>query len=258
MERPNDRTALTRKTPWARWGRRWVLTLMAVAGLLAVGFVPTQTKQGIDYSVSTHTLPLYAKALDFVQRYSSYARLASQIAREHGSPEARALAIFEWTRESIRDTPAGFPVIDDHVSHIIIRGYGEPDQKADVFTALTTYAGVPAFWTQSGNAPSRPVLSYVWIDRGWRVFDVENGIIFRNRQGALASAEELAQDRSLTRSYAADPVYRAKGYDSYFDDFRSPIPPDILRSELQMLWPRASYRVKRLVGLGRREWQDGR
>lgn len=251
------RSASTQTRRPRRW-RRWALTLIVVAGLVAVGLVPTETKQGVDFSVSTHTLPLYAKALDFLQRDSSYARLAQQIVGEQASAESRSLTIFEWTRKNVRDTPAGFPVVDDHVSHIIIRGYGVDDQKADVFTTLTTYAGVPAFFGYAQRDSRDLVLSFVWIGRAWRVFDVEHGIAFRNRGGALASAEELAADRSLVAVNAANRVDPSTPYDSYFAGFHPPVAPDILRPELQMIWPRVSHSVKRLVGLGRREWQDGR
>ena len=168
------------------------------------------------------------------------------------------LAIFDWTRESIRDQPGGLPVVDDHVSHIIIRGYGQVDQKADVFTTLTTYAGVPGTWGFSDPPSPELILSFVWMDRHWKVFDVENGIVFRNRRGELASAEELARDPWVLESVARGRTYNGEPYASYFADYRPPNPPDMLRSEMQMLWPRVSHRVKRFVGLGRREWQTER
>jgi hypothetical protein len=239
-----------------RW-RRWLAFLGVVIGLVALAFVPTETTQGIDFAVTSRRLPLYAKALDFVQRDWSYSRLAAGIAPEDASPESRALAIFEWTRRNIRDTPNGFPVVDDHVSHIVIRGYGEAEQKADVFTTLATYAGLPGYWTRVGNEPPTLVLSYVWIAGRWRVFDVENGVVFRTSRGGLASVHDLIVDPSVLASVAEDRLYHSRPYRRYFDDFRAPIPPDLLRAEQQMLWPRAFHRVKRLVGLGQRQWQVG-
>ena len=233
------------------------MSLAAIAGLTAVARIPVETKQGVDFSVSTYTIPLYAKALDFVQRDTSYARLVQRLVSEEMSAESRALTLFDWTRKNIRDTPAGFPVVDDHVSHIIIRGYGESDQQTDVFTTLTTYAGVPAFWTLTQPPSPELILSFVWIDGRWRVFDVANGIVFRNRNGALATVEELARDPSVAESVAANHTHRGKPYGSYLVGFRPSRPPDVLRAELHMLWPRVSYRLKRLVGLSRREWQDG-
>jgi hypothetical protein len=230
------------------------LPAFAVLALVMVALVPVQSMQGIDYRVATHTLPLYAKALDFVQRDSMYERLAGEIAGGAISPEARALAIFDWTRAHIRDTPDGFPVVDDHISHIVIRGYGEDDQKADVFTTLSTYAGVPAFWPLTDPPSPELILSYVWIDGRWRVVDVANGIVFRRKDGALAAVEELAADASIVHSGAGDRTHRSKPYVSYFDGFRPPQAPDILRAELQMTWPRLTYRVRRFVGMTRRDW----
>lgn len=225
---------------------------------MAIALVPTETRQGVDFSQYTFTLPLYEKAVDFVQRDLSYARLVERLVSEDEPAESRALTLFDWTRENIRDVPAGFPIVDDHVSHIIIRGYGQEDQKADVFTTLTTYAGLPGTMGFSDPPSPRLVLSYIWIDGRWTVFDVENEIVFRNRSGGLASVEEVTDDPWVLESVAANRVYLGKPYASYFVDYRAPNPQDVVRAELQMLWPRASYRLKRILGLGRREWQAER
>ena len=65
------------------------------------------------------------------------------------------MEIFIWTCENIRKQPDGLPVIDDHVWHIIIRGYGEPDQSSDVFTTLCNYAGIRAFYALASYAGSK-------------------------------------------------------------------------------------------------------
>jgi len=236
--------------------RRWLLLPVTVAALAGVAVIPTETRQAVDSTLYVHTIPLYAKALDFVQRDLGYARLVSGIVDEEAAPEARALTLLEWTRRNIRDTPDGFPVVDDHVLNIIIRGYGPAWQKAEVFTTLTTYAGVPAFVASSRQIAPRLTLSFVWVERRWRVFDVDNGIVFRNRRGDLASADELAHDPSLSTAAAGGRSYRSQPYEAYFEGFRPPVAPDVLRGELQMLWPRLSYPVMRLIGLGRREWQS--
>lgn len=252
----------TRGTPAQSRRRRrwvlWILPLAALAGLAAVARMSVETRQGVDFTVSTYTMPLYAKALDFVQRDSTYARLVRRLVTDQQSPEARALTLFEWTRTNIRDTPDGFPVVDDHVTNIIIRGYGVADQKADVFTTLATYAGVPAFVGLSATEKKPHVLlSFAWIAQRWRVFDVENGIVFRKRRGELASADELASDGSLIAAAAAGRTYRSRPYELYFEGFQPPVAPDILRAELQMLWPRTTHRMMRMAGLGRREWENG-
>lgn len=237
-----------------RW--RSAATFLAVLiGAVAIAFMPTDTRQGIDGVVSTYRLPLYAKTLDFVQRDSMYRRLASRIVSDDATAEQKALILFEWTRANIRDSPRGLPVVDDHISHIIIRGYGDADQKADVFTTLLTYAGVPARWAWIGKGPY-VLLSLAWIDRRWRAFDVQNGIVFRSRTGALASVEELAGDPEVLQSAAAGRMHLTRPYATYFEGFRPPVAPDLLRAEGQMLLPRALYPLQRLVGLGRREWQE--
>lgn len=242
----------------SRW-RCGLAILVGAVGIGALGLMPTETKQGINGVVTSHRLPLYAKTLDFLQRDSTYGRLAGRIVPEDATPGQKALTLFEWTRQNILDSPRGLPVVDDHISHIIIRGYGDPDQKADVFTTLLTYAGVPAYWIWVGKDGKGPfvLLSLAWIDGAWRAFDVQNGIVFRTARGTLASVEELARDPWVLKAEEGR-VYRERPYPSFFDGFAPPVAPDLLRAELQMLWPRAFYRGLRFVGLGRREWQQAR
>ena len=245
---------MNRLGPLARW--RYLLAFLAAAvAIVALALVPTDTRQGVNGVVSSYRLPLYAKALDFVQRDSMYARLAQRIVPEDAIAEQKALIVFEWTHKNIRNTPRDLPVVDDHIAHIIIRGYGDPDQKADVFTTILTYAGVPARWVWLGTGPHL-ILSLAWIDRRWRAFDVHNGIVFRTSAGALASVEDLAADPSIVRSVAAERVRSSQPYTAYFEHFSPPAAPDLLRAEGQMLWPRAFHPLLRLVGLGRREWHE--
>jgi hypothetical protein len=236
----------------ARWPRFVLLVVAVVVGVLWIANLPMRTRQGVDFVTSTSTLPLYLKALDFVQRDASYGRLARRIVGDRTEAQARALALFEWTRQHIRDTPGGFPIVDDHIWHIMVRGYGEDDQKADVFTTLATYVGVPSFWMFSEELP----LSFAWINRGWAMFDVANGVVFRHPGGALVTAEDVARNPHIVDADTVGRTYRGRPYGSYFAGFRPPTPPDILRPEMQMLWPRVAHRAKRLVGLGRREWEE--
>ena len=232
--------------------RRLGLWAVGLAALVAVANVPTTTHQGVNFVVSARTLPAYVKALDFVDRDANYKGLARQIAGRGSSEEARLRAVFEWTRTNIRDTPAGFPVVDDHVWHIIIRGYGQDDQKADVFTTLLTYAGVPAYWIFIGPRPEL-TLSLVEIEGKWRAIDVPNGVIFKGPDGQLATPELISADRQLV-ARQGPPRYRGLEYTRYFDRFRAPTAPDITRAEMQMVWPRIWFNVKRLAGRGGDAW----
>ncbi len=164
--------------------RRWRIAAF-VSGIavvfVALAAAPLSTRQGINYQVAVRSIPAYAKTLGFLYRHFEYQRLAGEITRGKRSPQERVLAVFDWTTQNIHSVPEGFPVVDDHVLHIIIRGYGTDDQKADVFTTLSTYAGVPAFW-QWTKQPSGAVLvvSFARIGQEWVVFDVAKGIAFRS------------------------------------------------------------------------------
>jgi hypothetical protein len=233
--------------------RRLGLWAIGIAVLVGVANVPTTTRQGVNYVVTTRTLPAYVKALDFVERSVNYQQLARQIAGDAPSDEARMRAVFDWTRANIRDTPPGFPVIDDHVWHIIVRGYGEDDQKADVFTTLLSYAGVRAYWIFIGPRPEL-TLSLVEIDRRWRPVDVANGLIFKGPDERLATVEQLGESRDLGPRQGPA-TYQGLPYSRYFEGFRPPAPPTITRPEMQMVWPRVWYATKRLAGAGGTAWE---
>ncbi len=229
------------------------LVLMTAVGVVGIARVPVTSRQGVDGVVTTYRIPLYAKALDFVTRADNYGRLAGRIVGSDPDETARVLRLFEWTRANVRDTPREFPIVDDHVWHIVMRGYGQDDQKADVFTTLAAYAGLRAYWMLLRISPREVLpLSLVEVDRRWRMFDVANGIVFRTKRGQLATPEELAATPSLVCVAAgAGRHYNNHPYAAYFANFRVPTPPDITRSELQMVWPRVRYQLKQLFNPSR-------
>jgi hypothetical protein len=233
--------------------RRLALALAAIAAVVAIANIPLTTLQGVNYVVTPRVLPAYVKAIDFVERDVNYGQLAAQVTAGARSDEAKMRAVFDWTRANVRSTPEGFPVIDDHVWHIVIRGYGQDDQKADVFTTLLTYAGVPAYWIFIGPRPEL-TLSLVRVNGRWRAIDVANGVIFKAPDGQLATAEDVAADHRL--AIAQGPAqYGGIEYGRYFDRFRAPDAPAITRPEMQMLWPRLWFNMKRMAGRGGRPWE---
>jgi hypothetical protein len=227
--------------------------LLAVAGagvaaLLAIGTATVTTRQGVNYQVSTRELPLYAKALGFLDRHVQYRLLARQITRGGATDSDRLLAVFDWTRAHIRPTPADWPVIDDHIWHIIVRGHGQEDQMADVFTTLCTYAKVPAFWRVIEFPDGeRGVLSFARVDGAWAVVDVANGLVFRRASGALASLEELQRDPQLVRTTAGARRLGGRPYGEALAQITLRI-PRTLRAHLQMPGPRLWYELRRLTG----------
>ena len=235
------------------------LASIAVVGLAvtATGIVtaPTTVRQGFNYTVSVQSLPRYIKAWDFLDRHFHYRLLATQITQGLRSDEERALAVYTWTRTHIRPTPRDWSVVDDHILHIIIRGHGVSDQMADVFTTLSTYGGVPAFWIVAKPKGHRGylVVSFAKVEGRWVVFDVAHGFVFRDHQGRLAALETLVADPQLVRSVAGD--FKAGGiaYEAYLTGAMPLEVPRPLRAELQMPWPRCWYEAKRLAGFVKEE-----
>jgi transglutaminase-like putative cysteine protease len=213
--------------------------VLAGAGWL---IAPSTTRQAVDFEVSTRQIPRYVKVLDFMSRHYRYRELAREITQGLTSDRERVLAVFNWTKRNIRQTPAGWPIVDDHILHIIIRGHGAGEQPADVFATLATYAGVPAYWRA---LPSGWMLAFARIEGKWRVFDMTNGLVLRNARGDLVTREELAGNPDEWKGQPAEirPLLAASS--GYLSDAAVPQP---LRAELQMLWPRLVYELRRAIG----------
>ena len=217
-------------------------------GGVGLATMPATTRQGVNFQVSVRSVPLYVKAVAFLHRHFQCALLAGQITQGRGSDLARALAVFEWTRQHIRPTPAGWPVVDDHILDIIIRGYGLDDQMADVFTMLATYAGVPAFWRVAKVSGGRLVLAFARVDGRWTVWDVAHGLAFREADGRLADVHALIADPALVRATAGSLAPDGVPYDRYVAQLQPFQAPAMLRAEQQMLWPRVWFEVRRAIG----------
>lgn len=221
--------------------------LMVVAfGVLVVGLMmaPATTRQGVNFTVTTHQLPLYLKLLSFMDRHYQYRYIAQQVTAGLSSDRERAARLLDWTRRQIHPTPPGLPVVDDHILHIIIRGYGEPDQMADVFTTLATYAGVPAFWeVVKIEEKGRLILSFAKIDGRWAVFDVARELMFTDAHGQPVDVRELALHPELTDAVVGNEAPYGIPYRRYVERLSAFQVPAVLRAEKQMPLRRIWYEV---------------
>ena len=142
--------------------------------------------------------------MEFIDRDRNIAATADAVLGGIEGEEAKAAAALAWTRANVRNAPSGLPIIDDHIWHIIIRGYGEADQRSDVFTTLLAYAGVRAYWTFIGTKPEEIPISYASIRRSLaRVRRRAAGWSFATPRAQLATPDELAGDHDLIRAAAA-------------------------------------------------------
>ncbi|MBY0493475.1 MAG: hypothetical protein K2Y23_04620 [Cyanobacteria bacterium] len=226
-----------------------------ITAVVAVACWPATRSVGVNHVVSTQRLPLWAKATDFIDRDANLASAARSILGGANTEAAKAAAALAWTRANIRAVPGGFPVIDDHVWHIMVRGYGTDDQRADVFTTLLAYDGMPAYWMLIGEPPSSATISYARVDGLWRVFDVSNGIVFKNAGGELATPDEISGNHDLVRASATGVIADVDAYVAAFDDYTAPLAPEVLRADLQMPGRRLWHETRRLFGKQGRQWQ---
>ncbi len=238
---------MTQHVPRRRTRRFVTIATLTVAfGIAGILAMPTTTRQGVDFTVSVRQLPLYLKALSFVDRHCQYRHLARQVTVGLSSDRERVLRLFEWTRQQVRPTPPGFPIVDDHILHIIIRGYGEPDQMADVFTTLATYAGIPAFWeaVQRDEGPGRLVFSFAKVDGRWAVFDVAHGVVFTDPHGRFLDVQDLLTHPEFVEASVGTRAPHGIPYQQYLQQLRPLEVAPILRAQKQMPWPRLLYEVQ--------------
>lgn len=211
--------------------RKIILYVTVLALLIVIFSIPVETRQGVNFVVTVRKIPLYVKLCGFLYRGYQYKELSRQITTGIESDVDKVMAIYNWTVKNIKRPPKGFTIVDDHIWNIIVRGYGTPDQVADVFTTLASYAGYEAYWEklQSDKASESLILSFVKINSTWYIFDVYNR---RSFISGLA--------RKLSTPYGPT-------YDDYLkssDSSKSNLP--IKRPDKQKIIPRLFFELKKV------------
>lgn len=228
------------------WLKRVVFIFLILFGIIAILNVKVTTREGINYQWQTIEIPLYLKVLDFFDRHYNYKWLVKKITDNSKQEEEKVLKIFEWTHKNIKKVPEGYPVIDDHVWHIIVRGYGADDQSSDVFTTLCNYAGVDAFfsWVYVKDRSSRIPLSFVKVNERWNVFDPYNGVYFKNREKGLASIEDISKGDWLVEG--VDKIKKPDiDYTMYLKNLPSLKEIGLKRANIQSPINRLRYEIKK-------------
>lgn len=215
-----------------------------ILAVLAVLNMQVTYQQGINYEVRTVKIPLYLKIIDFISRDYHYKETVRAIVGDNDSQNDKALKIFSWTYNTIKPIPEGFPVIDDHAWHIIIRGYGTEDQACDVFATLCNYAGLEAYFSfldpQKGSR--KLPLAFVRIEGKWRIFDPAHAVYFENKQGNFADVEEVGQGNYLLE---AKPGQNLPDYPNYLKNLPSIKDMGLSRANIQSPFRRFLYELKK-------------
>jgi hypothetical protein len=223
-----------------------------ILGIVLLGIIthwPVQTRVGVDYEWSERPILFYEKVTNFFSRHFQTKYLVSNLLEEVDYPEDQVQLLFAWSRDHIRSTPPGFPVVDDHVWHIIVRGYGATDQRTEAFALLASYAGYPAtvgVMRIPGTA-SGLIVALVKIDQLVHVFDVERGIVFLDEDGQLIDAARLATAPEVVRSITNGVEIAGRSYEHYVPSLLN-LDLTFNRMELQKPWPRLKYETFQFVG----------
>lgn len=220
--------------------------LAFILGLFVLWMIaqwPVTTRQGVNFRVRTLQIPLYVKVIEFLDRDYHYRRLAREITDGVRGEAERAEAIFRWMRAHLyAGTPEGLPVVDDHVWHVVLRGYGGDDQLADLFVTLAAYAGVPAsvqrVRTPEGSA--RVSIALFQADGRWVPVDPYRGYWFTDAQGRLADLEAMRRDPAIAKRIVGEQMVGGAPYVAYLSEVTPPIAGSAgaLRAVRQQPWRR--------------------
>ncbi|MFH1508139.1 MAG: transglutaminase-like domain-containing protein [Candidatus Omnitrophota bacterium] len=224
-----------------------LITVIVLAIFVFILNTPVVTRQGIDYRVSHIQIPLYLKALNFIDRHYNYADLVKKITKDKKGPEEKAMALFAWTYQNIKRQPVELSIVDDHPWNIIVRGYGVAEQSSDVFTTLCNYAGMRAYYSYVYNKDRSAgiPLSFVKIKKDWYIFDLYNGFSFRDGSGRLLSIDKLKSGIDYLR--LGNKGYTDIDYSFYLADLSTHPLVRLGRANIQSPFNRFIYQVRRWI-----------
>jgi len=207
-----------------------VTSAIVVVAVIALANIPLHTRQGVNGVVRMKVIPLYAKCSAFLARDYEYKSLLAEIIAGKRTDEEKITAIFDWTVKHIKKTPPGFDTYDDHIWNIIVRQYGAPDQMADVFTTLASYAGYPSFFANvspKGQAGKRLTLGFILYGTKWHIFDV--------------AGQKMFVDRS-----PLDPTPDGIPYSAYINNVDKGLFLEyVKRPDKQKIFPRIIYEIQK-------------
>lgn len=217
---------------------RRIMWTTAVILILAAAVWPVETRFGVNYQWSGRTITRFEKAVHFLSRDLQTRRLVAELLRGAGaSRDERLTLLFDWTVRNVRPVPAGFPVVDDHVLHIILRGYGAPDQRTEAFALLASYAGYPATAATLTADRGRLIVALVRDRDQTFLFDVNNTLAFATPQGTLADVGQLVRSPQLVAEAAGSLTIDGLPYLRYVEGLRD-LRVTFARMEAQKPWPR--------------------
>lgn len=180
-----------------RFMPRVTFPFLLLTGVFLLGSWPVTTRSGVNYQWSSKPIPLAEKAVHFLSRDLQTRRLSREIVRGASNEQEKMDKIFSWVTRNIRSVPPGFPVVDDHIQNIWIRGYGTPDQRAEVFALLSSYSGfsTEVQLLKEGGSSHQKWVAWVRGKREMFLFDGENQTLVRIPQTDPRAPRSFRSDR---------------------------------------------------------------
>lgn len=218
-----------------------------VTAAILLAHLPVTSREGVDDTVKDHRIALWEKVARFLVRHAEFQRMVEEAASGEADPQRRVLRLMDWTRRQVRLQPSDLPLIDDHISHIVLRHYGNEGQMAEVCTALTTYTGNDGRWAWSNDPHkgARLALCFIKADEGWWVFDILHGAWFERPDGKIATVEDFRDKERLRIRGQAPESYGGVPYRDFFIEVEKVWQRGFSRAPGQIPW----HRLLMVLGL---------
>ena len=144
--------------------------------------------------------------------------IADQETRGIHDRQAQAIRLHEYVHERLYQPSSEKPIGDLEPIEILAAQRGWCDQQAAVFIQLARTLPLDSrlVFLQDGHGSSPHSVAEVYFDGHWRIVDPFLGMIITNREGQLASREELGADLQLLTDL---PQVRALAASGFATDF---------------------------------------
>lgn len=231
--------------------KKALITLALACGVAGIALWPVTTRVGVNFVVTSHRLTLAEKTVHFVSRHWQTQRVAESVTSPGQGFEEKIERILAWVSENVRSVPEGFPIVDDHPLHIILRGYGASDQRTEAFTLLASYSGLPAGTVVLNAKGTRETTMLALVEWKGHLYpvDVQHNLLFRTPDGRLAHLAELMEHPQWIEAAAAGRINSGVPYAAYWEQIGS-LEPSFARMRLQKPWSRFQATIQKALQLG--------
>jgi len=134
------------------------------------------------------------KVREFLYKEISYQFVADEVVGDEKDEEKAAILLCNYIHTHLN--VAGGEVMDRDSWNDLVRGIAWCDQQswalATLLSKCNIYARFAMLKDRKGSSPH--TVTEVFLSGDWKIFDPLNGLVFRSKDGSLATLEEISND----------------------------------------------------------------